>query len=181
MFLHHSVKTSSNSMDQEYVLLLEKSRERNEFIKRQMKYLGKFNIKNFDHVVADFHGEVFEVIDCLKCGNCCRTVGPKMNEPDIKRACKAYGLEQKSFVRNSLQRDEELGWMFRIMPCMFLQEDNTCAIYESRPNDCDDFPYTQERGIQRSLGRLAFNTEFCPAAYLIAEKIIERYAPGITK
>ncbi|MCK7471120.1 MAG: hypothetical protein MZU95_10325 [Desulfomicrobium escambiense] len=35
--------------------------------------------------------------------------------------------------------------------------------------------------VQKSLGRLAFNTEFCPAAYLIAEKIIERYAPGITK
>ena len=168
-------------MDQEYEQLLEKSRERNEFIKRQMKYLGKFSNKNFDHVVADFHDEVFAEIDCLKCGNCCRTIGPKMSGPEIKRACKAVGLVEKSFVKESLIRDEELGWLVAVMPCPFLQEDNACSIYEARPRDCDDFPYTRERAVQKSLGRLAFNTEFCPAAYLIAEKIIERYAPGITK
>ncbi|MBU0927678.1 MAG: YkgJ family cysteine cluster protein [Spirochaetes bacterium] len=168
-------------MEHEYELLLEKSRERNDFIKRQMKYLGKFNMKNFDHVVADFHEEAFALIDCLKCGNCCRTIGPKMNEPDIKRACKAFGLDQKRFVAESLVRDEDLGWMVAVMPCPFLRDDNACDIYDVRPRDCDDFPYTRERGIQRALGRLAFNTEFCPAAYLIAEKIIERYAPGITK
>lgn len=171
----------TRGMDQAYIDLLEKSKERNEFIKRQMKYLAKFNIKNFDHVVADFDAEVFAEIDCLRCGNCCRTIGPKMNEPDIKRACKAMGLDQKNFVKDRLVRDEELGWMCATMPCPFLRDDNACDIYEDRPRDCDDFPYTRERNIQRALGRLAFNSEFCPAAYLIAEKIIERYAPGITK
>ncbi len=171
----------TDSMDQEYILLLEKSKERNEQIKRQMKYLGKFNNKNFDHVVAEFSDEVFAQIDCLKCGNCCRTIGPKMNGPEIRRACKAFGLDEKSFMKDSLVRDEELGWMVAVMPCPFLRDDNACDIYEVRPRDCDDFPYMKDRGIQRSLGRLAFNTEFCPAAYLIAEKIMERYAPGITK
>ena len=168
-------------MDQAYERLLEKSRERNEFIKRQMKYLGKFNIKNFDHIVADFNDEVFAEIDCLKCGNCCRTIGPKMNEPEIKRACKSMGLDQKTFVARKLVRDEELGWMVAVMPCPFLRDDNLCDIFDVRPRDCDDFPYMKDRGIQRNLGRLAFNSEFCPAAYLIAEKIIERFAPGITK
>lgn len=168
-------------MDQDYGRLLEKSRERNEFIKRQMKYLGKFNIKNFDHIVADYSDEVFAEIDCLKCGNCCRTIGPKMNEPEIKRACKSMGLDQKAFVAEKLVRDEELGWMVAVMPCPFLRDDNACDIFDVRPRDCDDFPYMKDRGIQRNLGRLAFNSEFCPAAYLIAEKIIERFAPGITK
>jgi len=171
----------SSAMDQEYLDLLEKSRERNVFIKRQMKYLGKFNIKNFDHVIADFNDEVFAAIDCLKCGNCCRTIGPKMSEPEIRRACKSFGLDPKVMMRDTLTHDEELGWMCNTMPCPFLKDDNACAIYEDRPRDCDDFPYMKQRAIQRSLGRLAFNTEFCPAAYLIAEKIIERYAPGITK
>ncbi|MBN2874093.1 MAG: YkgJ family cysteine cluster protein, partial [Spirochaetales bacterium] len=116
-------------MDAQYERLLEKSRERNVFIKKQLKYLSRFNIKNFDHVVADFHEEVFSGIDCLKCGNCCRTIGPKMSESDLKRACKAYGYDQKEFVRDYLKRDEELGWMVVSPPCPFLQEDNTCAIY----------------------------------------------------
>lgn len=168
-------------MDQAYLRLLEESKERNAFIKRQLKYLGKFNIKNFDHVVADFSAEVFEEIDCLECGNCCRTIGPKMSENDIKRACKAYGLDQRAFTDASLRRDEDLGWVCVSMPCPFLRDDNSCAIYDDRPRDCAAFPYMEERGIQRSLGRLAFNTEFCPAAYLIAMKIIEKYAPGVTK
>ncbi|MDX9897453.1 MAG: YkgJ family cysteine cluster protein [Spirochaetia bacterium] len=168
-------------MDKAYEHLLEKSRERNTLIKRQMKYLGKFHIKNFDHVVADFSEEAFLEIDCLKCGNCCRTIGPKMNEPEIKRACKAYGFEQKAFMSQRLERHDELGWMCASMPCPFLEENNTCGIYTLRPKDCDDFPYMTQRGIQRDLGRLAFNTVFCPAAYLIAEKILARYAPGLTK
>lgn len=168
-------------MDQAYLRLLEESKERNAFIKRQLKYLGKFNTKNFDHVVADFSSEVFEGIDCLRCGNCCRTIGPKMSESDIKRACKAYGLDQREFTETSLRRDEELGWVCVSMPCPFLRDDDGCAIYDDRPHDCADFPYTEERGIQRSLGRLAFNSEFCPAAYLIAMKVIEKYAPGVTK
>ncbi len=157
------------------------SRDRSEFIKRQMKYLGRFNIKNFDHIVAQMSDEAFAEIDCLKCGNCCRTTGPKMTDSEIRRACKAAGLDQESFKAKALKHDDELGWMLVAPPCPFLRDDNACDIFDARPRDCDDFPYMRDRGIQRSLGRLAFNTTFCPAAYVIAEKIIERFAPGITK
>jgi len=165
-------------MDSEYEALLNESRERNAFIKKQMKYLSRFNTKNFDHVVADFHEEVFAQVDCLRCGNCCRVVGPKMSEPEIRRACKASGHDQKRLMAEALERREDLGWVLKTPPCPFLGEGNACSVYETRPRDCSDFPYTTERGIQKTLGRLAFNTEFCPAAYLIAMRIIERYAPG---
>ncbi len=164
-----------------YELLLEKSRERADFIVRQLKYLTKFDIKNFDHIVADFHDEAFEEINCLDCGNCCRMQTPQWNESDIRRITKLVGLDKDQFVRESLVRDPEEGWRGASLPCPFLQADNACSVYEDRPKDCTLYPYTAERRIKKGLGRLAHNTQICPAAYLVAEKIIERFAKGITK
>lgn len=165
----------------EYAAILERSRERADFVAKQMRYLSKFNVKNFDHIVAGFHDEVFAGIDCLACANCCRSHGPKMSEPEIRRACKAAGFEPKRFQAELLKRDEELGWMFDKPPCAFLGEDGACSIYDDRPRDCDSFPYTRERAMQRTLGRLAFVSTYCPAAFLIAQKVIERFAPGTDK
>lgn len=168
-------------MEAEYRALLDKSHERGAAIKRQMKYLGKFHIKNFDHVVAEFQDEAFERIDCLKCGNCCRMLGPIIGESEIGRITKLVGLDRASFVRDGLVRDAEGFWRCSSLPCPFLGEENACSIYDGKPRDCGAYPYLTERNILRNLGRLAFNAEICPAAYLVAEKIIERFAKGDTK
>lgn len=168
-------------MDPEYQKLLDKAKERETLIKRQMKYLSRFHIKNFDHIVADMHDEVFAGIDCLKCANCCRTIGPHMGDTEVTRSCKASGYKRESFIKEHLEKHEDGGWAMRTHPCPFLHDDNTCFIFADRPRDCDEYPHTNTRGIQRSLGRLAFNSQICPAAYLIAERIMERFANGETK
>ncbi len=168
-------------MIDEYAQILAASAEKKEFIQRQMKYLGKFNIKNFDHIVHDYHDEAFEEIDCLQCGNCCRFVGPAFHEAEIKRIVKLAGLDHKRFVREKLFKDDALGWILKSLPCPFLCTDNSCSIYEERPRSCMDYPYTLERGIHKSLLRLARNTGFCPAACLIVDKITTRFADGVTK
>lgn len=169
-------------MNPEYQKLLDKAKEREALIKRQMKYLSRFHIKNFDHIVADMHDEAFAGIDCLACGNCCRVLGPRFGDTEVTRACKAAGFRREDFIRDHLEKHEEGGWAMRTHPCPFLNEgDNACGIFEDRPRDCGDYPYTDKRNIQRSLGRLAFNSQICPAAYLVAERIMERFADGQTK
>ena len=39
--------------------------------------------KNLDDMFHEKHEEVFEDIDCLKCGNCCKTTSPIFREVDI--------------------------------------------------------------------------------------------------
>lgn len=163
-------------MKEEYAALLEKSRERQPVIKRQLNFLSKHIHKNFDHVVADYHDEVFAEINCLDCGNCCKHLGPRLGPSDVKRLCKVIGHNEKLFYDLHLREDEDEDLVFKKMPCMFLEADNTCNVYKDRPRACADFPHTQERNIQRKLPRLAVNTLYCPGAYLIAEKIIERYS-----
>ncbi len=163
-------------MNEAYEELLAKSRDRQVIIKRQLQHLSRFSHKNFDHIVHEFHAAAFEQIDCLDCGNCCRALGPQLKESDIKRAAKTIGMDLIEFVDTQLRKDEDNDWVFTTMPCPFSEEDNRCSIYENRPRACVDYPHTQERGIQKQLGRLGRNTLFCPAAYLVAEKIIERFS-----
>lgn len=160
----------------EYQKILDRGRDREAQYKRQLHHLAKFNTKNFDHVVADFHAEVFAEIDCRECGNCCRRLGPLFNKSDIKRVAKEIGADPDEFQAENLRQDEDGDWVFNTMPCPFVGDDNLCSVYARRPAACEDYPHTAERNIQRRLPRLAKNVLFCPAAVLIAEKIIARYA-----
>lgn len=159
----------------EYEKILEKSKAQQKEIHRQMLHLSKRNIKNFDHIVADYHTEVFEKIDCLKCGNCCRVLGPRFRDSDVKTVAKEIGTTPKNLVADYLKEDPNGGYDLRIPPCPFLNQDNSCSVYSKRPLSCEQYPYTQERSIQKHLVRLAHNTLICPGAFLIVEKIMETY------
>ncbi len=165
-------------MKKEYQDILKRAQERADFIQRQMRYLSRFHIKNFDHVIAQYQDEAFQEIDCLKCGNCCRQRSPVFSETDLKRLAKALGFQRDAFVRDTLERDQDGNWVLKSLPCPFLNDDNTCQAYDVRPKDCEAYPYCAERGAQRALGRLARNATICPVAYMVAERLIERYAPG---
>ncbi|OHD15113.1 MAG: hypothetical protein A2Z96_02745 [Spirochaetes bacterium GWB1_48_6] len=160
----------------EYEKILEKSKSQQKEIQRQMLFLSKLNKKNFDHIVADYHDEVFAEIDCLKCGNCCRVLGPRFRDKDVKIIAKEIGTTPGEFVAEYLKADvDAAGYDLKTVPCPFLELDNSCNIYKKRPLSCEEFPYTQDHNIQRHLVRLAHNTLICPGAFLIVEKIMEEF------
>ena len=163
-------------MTSEYERILEKSRADEKEIHRQMLHLAKFNRTGFDQQVAAYHDEVFGKIDCLKCGNCCRSISPRFREKDIKILSKETGQTPKAFVKRYLKSESEDGFYeLEKLPCPFLREDNTCSDYDKRPLSCEEFPYTNTRNIQRHLVRLGHSAMVCPAAALIVQKIMEEY------
>ena len=107
--------------------------------------------------------------------------GPVFLDTDIRQVCKQVGLDRESFVQDSLQINPEGGWRLREPGCQFLASDNRCSIYDDRPKHCQSYPHTHERRMAKGLERLVQTCGVCPAAYLIALKIIERFAQGNTK
>lgn len=163
-------------MKTEYQRILDKARAKEKEILRQMLHLSKFNRTGFDQMVARYHAAVFEKIDCLECGNCCRIIGPRFRDKDIKILAKDTGLNPKTFVAQYLKSDIDPDFfVLEKLPCPFLNDDNTCSEYEKRPLSCEEFPYTETKNIQRHLVRLGHSAMFCPAAALIVEKIMEEY------
>ena len=51
--------------------------------------------KDLDKQFGEAHEEVFEQMDCLTCGNCCKTTSPMWNETDIQRVAHSMKMKVK--------------------------------------------------------------------------------------
>jgi Fe-S-cluster containining protein len=71
-----------------------------------------------------------------------------------------------------LRRDEDGDFVVKQSPCPFLDSDNYCSIYEARPSDCHRFPYTDEDVLLKKQQITLKNSTFCPAVYLVLEKLM---------
>jgi len=146
---------------------LRKKAENRKFFNR----LKKRPPKNIDLIVSGIHDEVFAYTDCLSCANCCKTTGPMFTARDIARISKYLKVKEAAFIDKYLRRDEDGDLVFRELPCPFLDADNYCTIYEQRPKACAEYPHTNRRRFLQLDTLTIKNTEICPAAYDIVEKL----------
>ena len=149
-------------------LALQKQKEHKKFLEN----LKKKPPKNLDYVVQETHEEVFEETDCLQCANCCKTTGPLYTEKDIERIAKHLRLKPVDFEAKFLLTDEDNDKVLQALPCWFLNEDNTCSIYEVRPKACREYPHTDRKKIYQINNLMLKNTVICPAAYSFVEKML---------
>ena len=153
-------------------LALQKQKEHRKFLAT----LKKKAPKNLDKIVQEVHTEVFKEIDCTKCANCCKILGPLFTEADVSRIAKHFRMRLLVFEDMYLRVDEDNDKVFKSMPCPFLGEDNLCSIYDIRPKACREFPYTDRKKIYQINHLTIQNTLICPAVYLFVEKLQERLA-----
>ena len=124
-----------------------------------------------DTAFQDLHEEVFEEVNCLDCGNCCKSLGPRLTDADIRRITAFLKVKPSEFTSKYLRMDEDNDYVFRQMPCVFLGEDNYCSIYENRPRACRDYPHTDRRRMHQILDITLKNTATCPAVFEIVERL----------
>lgn len=132
--------------------------------------LKKIKKSKLDDVFRQFHEEVFEELDCLDCANCCKTTSPRLFMVDIERVSKANKISSRDFIDSYLSVDEDHDYIFKNQPCPFLDADNYCNIYRSRPTACKEYPHTNRKRMYQILEITLNNTLICPAVYLIVEK-----------
>ncbi|MGT2832853.1 YkgJ family cysteine cluster protein [Streptococcus halotolerans] len=141
------------------------------------KFLAKLKKKppkQLDKITKELHEQVFSEIDCTKCANCCRDLGPDLTEADITRMSKLFRMTLSSFEKTYLRVDEDGDKVFKAMPCPFLGPDNLCDVYDARPKACAAFPHTDRKRIYQINHLTLKNTLICPAAYLFVEKLRQR-------
>ncbi len=122
--------------------------------------------------LPELHDEAFEKIDCLDCANCCKNHSPRFKTPDIKRIAKHLGMKEGEFTQQYLYLDNENDYVLQSSPCNFLNDDNTCQIYDVRPSDCARYPYTDEDVFLKRKTITLTNTIVCPAAYYVLDKMM---------
>lgn len=127
--------------------------------------------KNLDYLVVEKHDETFAEIDCLSCANCCKTTGPLYTEKDIERISRHLRMKPAEFESKFLRVDEDQDKVLQNLPCFFLNDDNTCSIYDVRPKACREYPHTDRKKIYQINNLTIKNTLICPATFVFVEKM----------
>ncbi|MFK7049437.1 MULTISPECIES: YkgJ family cysteine cluster protein [Flavobacterium] len=139
--------------------------------KKYFDKLKKKTPKNLDYVMQELHNAEFKKMDCLECANCCKTTGPLFTTADIERIAKYFRLKPQQFIQQYLKIDEDNDYVLKSLPCVFLDAQNYCMIYDVRPKACREFPHTDRKKFQQIANLTIKNVAICPAAYNIVEEM----------
>ncbi|MEE9438259.1 MAG: YkgJ family cysteine cluster protein [Saprospiraceae bacterium] len=127
--------------------------------------------KSWDIKSSKIHTAIFDKTDCLQCANCCKTTPALVLKSDAKRIAKHLGIPPKTFIKRYLIEDLNGELLLKSVPCTFLNEDNTCDIYDVRPRACRQYPHTDQEGFHKRSNMNAKNTLVCPAVFKIVEQL----------
>lgn len=145
--------------------------------KKFLQKLKTVNSRDLDDTVHALHEEVFEETDCLQCANCCKTTSPIFYQKDIERLAKHFRIKPQQFIEQYLHIDEDNDYVLNIAPCPFLQEDNYCSVYDSRPTACREYPHTDRKRFFQITELTYRNTMVCPAVLEIVNRLKKHYNP----
>jgi len=133
--------------------------------------LYRIQPQKLDKILLVQHNREFQKINCLECANCCKTISPGMYDSDIHRIAASVKMKLKHFIEKYLSLDEEGVYVFKQVPCPFLNPDNYCTIYKCRPKACREYPHTNRKRFYQILDLTARNSKICPAVFTIIENL----------
>ncbi|MFZ6050887.1 YkgJ family cysteine cluster protein [Halocola ammonii] len=136
-----------------------------------MQRLKRKKPAELDRLFREEHENAFEEIDCLECANCCKTTSPIFRDIDIERIASHLKIKPTNLIEDYLHLDSDGDYVLNTSPCVFLQDDNKCSIYEHRPRACREYPHTDRKNMHQILGLTRKNTEVCPAVSKMVESI----------
>ena len=137
-----------------------------------------------DKVAKQLTQEAFQIIDCTRCANCCKVMTPKFKLDEVERISGYLNIPTAEVISKYLKlvpskqgledHDVSVGCDDngdRQKPCSFLGEDNRCTIYEVRPKDCEEFPYTHKENFAGKKYNNIQNSTQCPIVFWIVEQM----------
>lgn len=148
-----------------------KAKNRSADNKRFLQSLKKKDSRSVDDAFHTLHDQVFEEINCLDCANCCKTTSPIFYQTDIERVAKALRMKPGDFIETYLRIDEDKDFVLKSSPCPFLDADNYCKVYDSRPKACREYPHTNRKKMIQITELTFKNTLVCPAVLEMVERL----------
>jgi Fe-S-cluster containining protein len=149
----------------------EKVEEENWMLRAFLKNLD--DVDELDRLVHSMHEELFNGYDCVACRNCCKAIVPAIEEGDIKKIADYLEISIEDFKSRYLKEIDE-GYIIKDKPCVFLAEKG-CSIYDYRPENCREYPYTLREEIWSRLINLVKNCAICPVVFEIFERLKKYY------
>jgi len=154
---------------------ISKEAEKSYRVNRELiKKLKRKPPADLDQIFKALHDKAFSRIKCLECANCCRTLGPRITDRDVFRIARYLKVRPAELSGKYLRIDEDGDYVFKTMPCPFLQPDNYCSIYDQRPSACRDYPHTDRKKMHQVLDLTLKNSFTCPGVLEVLRLVISR-------
>ncbi|MDH7570831.1 MAG: YkgJ family cysteine cluster protein [Armatimonadota bacterium] len=139
-----------------------------------VKFRSTLPDQDLEAMVRAVADAVWRQVDCTACGRCCQVLEVSLDDEDIARLAKRFGLSPRAFARRYVAgRGKER--CFGARPCPFLRG-NVCSVYAERPKACRDFPYLHAPGFRERLLLLMDYSFFCPIVLNTLE-VLKRRLP----
>ncbi len=91
--------------------------------------------------ITEYQLKINELIVCKRCGWCCKSCYPALNEDDIANIIRYLGIDFNMFCNTYMEQNAVDNYLKT--PCPFLSENNSCKIYSVRPLVCRVFPFEE--------------------------------------
>lgn len=140
------------------------------------KKLRKVRPSDLDDRIHTLHHKYMEEIDCLECGNCCKSISPAVKDSDISRLSKHLRQKPSDLVETYFVIDDEGDYVFNTQPCPFIGVDNYCSVYDARPRACREYPHTDQVKVHKILDITFQNIFVCPIVYEIVQELKRDYS-----
>ena len=132
--------------------------------------------EELDRQFLKLHNELFEDYDCSCCRNCCKMYHGQIPEDDIVHDAEFLGVTAEEFKAKFLNEKEKEGkYTTKHKPCDFLQENGECMLDMCKPEDCKNYPYTNQPERLWSLYSVLEAVSVCPVAFEIYERLKKEY------
>jgi uncharacterized protein len=134
-------------------------------------FLKNIDNHKVDRISRRLHYEITALIDCQECGNCCNSLVPRVTSEEILTLAEIDQVSTMQFISEHLDEDKFDGYLFlKSTPCRYLNG-KSCAIYDNRPKECREYPFTHRRGfVFRTLGMIT-NYAICPIVFNLLENL----------
>ena len=129
-----------------------------------------------DEQFLKLHNELFAHYDCSKCRNCCKMYYGSIPVADLENNASYMGVSKEEFMELYLDgKDSDGNYKTKHIPCDFLQEDGVCILGDCKPENCKNYPYTNQPERLESLYSVLDAVAVCPVAFEIYERLKKEY------
>lgn len=135
-------------------------------------FLKNQNSNIIDAFVFELNQQITPQINCLQCGNCCKSLLINVTEVEANTVANHLQITRETFNATYVEKGTNL-MVINTVPCHFLQE-NTCTIYPHRFAGCKEFPAMHIPNFTKRLFTTFMHYGRCPIIYNIVEQLKEK-------
>lgn len=164
------IRTEHVNIETDLSRIAEFARRREAENDRFSVFLKQQETGQIDGLVAELDKKISPVIDCTRCGNCCKSLMIVVSDEEADALSGHLRQPRTEFDETYLEKGGNGMMIINKMPCHFLS-DTRCTVYEHRFAGCREFPALHVPQFNKRLFTTFMHYDRCPIIFNVVEKL----------